>query len=107
MAFGWKQSESELLTSDESNQYICNYTATPFADGAHVWQAAQNWQSIVNQTYFIYQPITMDREQARLLQIDIYGSAQSNETTGNNHEIVLVFSLLLNSIGKMNRYNQN
>ena len=74
---------SIAITSDDSNQYICNYTATPYADGAHVWQAAQNWQSIVNQTYFIYQPITMDREQARLLQIDIYGSAMSNGTTGN------------------------
>ena len=69
-------------TANERYQPSYNYTASPLADGPHVYQAAQNWNYIVNGTYFIYQPITMSRQEAELLQIDIYGATQ-NGTEGN------------------------
>ena len=68
-------------TANEKYQTSNEYATNPSFDGPHVYQAAQNWQSIANGTHFIYQPITMTREQGQSLQIDVYGSA--NGTQGN------------------------
>ena len=80
--------------SDPSNQYE-SYDPNPLADGAHVYQAAQDWHAIANGSFFAYEPYLLTQEEHDALQTDVFGNDTSPGMMSINNTQATVFDSTL------------